>query len=212
MGILAHLQRSIERLHAVETELDVRAYVVDEETRRAIPGARELPEQLFVREDEEGLELALFIDPKIVDVLERDHPEQRLHAGNLESYCIALEGVSHFVLVAWRAQRGWPVSALEMEIQAEVDKFVLAWRLLEKQGRSRRGAAQLLRRQLFESYTLQEDVPDDESSRYHTANRVAKQFCVSLARRFGGDRDRRRIRHQVREFFRRGLAEKLRAA
>jgi hypothetical protein len=212
MGILAHLQRTIEELHAVETDLDVRAYVVDEETRRAIPGARDLPEQLFVREDDEGLELALFIDPRVVEALERDHPEQRLHAGNLNSYCIALEGVSHFVLVAWRALRGWPVSALEMEIQAEVDKFVSAWQLLEAQGRSRHAAAQLLRRQLFESYQLQDDVPPDESSRYHTATRVAKRFCAGLARRFGRDRDHRRIHRQVRDFYRRGLAEKLRAA
>jgi hypothetical protein len=212
MGILAHLQRTIETLHGVETHLDVRAYVVDEETRRAIPGARELPEQLFVREDEEGIELALFIDPRVVESLERDHPERRLHAGNLESYCIALEGVSHFVLVAWRAQRGWPVSALEMEIQAEVDKFVSAWQLLAEQGRSRHSAAQQLRRQLFESYRLQDDVPLEESNRYHTATRVAKRFCSSLARRFSRDRDHRRIRRHVRDFYRRSLADKLRAA
>ncbi len=212
MGILVHLQRTIEALHAVETDLDVRAYIVDEETRRAIPGARELPEQLFVREDEDGLELALFIDPRVVERLERDHPQRRLHAGNLESYCIALEGVSHFVLVAWRAQRGWPVSALEMEIQAEVDKFVLAWQLLAEQGRSRQLAARLLRRRLFHSYALRDDVAPEETGRYHTATRAAERFCSHLARRFGGDRDNRRIERQVREFYRRGLSDKLRAA
>ena len=119
MGILSFLQQSIERLHAVDTKLDVRSYLVDSQTRSVIPGARvDLLEQLFVREDGDELEIALYVDPSVLGDLERDHPRQRLHAGNLESYCVALEGISHFVLVAWRARLGWPVTALELEIQA----------------------------------------------------------------------------------------------
>jgi hypothetical protein len=212
MDILRHLQRILEELHAVRVDLDVRSYVVDEETRRALPGARQLPEQLFVCEAADRVELALFIDPRVLENLERDHPQRCLHAGNLESYCIAIEGVSHFILVAWRAQRQWPITALELEIQAEVDKFVSAWQLLADQGQSRHVAAQLLRRWLFRSYSLQEDVPPEEGCRYHVASQVAERFCSRLARRFGRDSDHRRIQRQVREFYRRGLSDKLRAA
>jgi hypothetical protein len=212
MDILSHLQQVLEDLHAVRVDLDVCSYVVDEETRRELPGARQLPEQLFVREAADGVELALFIDPAVLESLERDHPQCCLHAGNLESYCIAVEGVSHFILVAWRAQRRWPVTALELEIQAEVDKFVSAWLLLADQGRPRHVAAQILRRRLFHSYSLQDDVPPEEGSRYHVASQVAERFCSRLARRFGRDPDHQRIRRDVREFYRRGLSEKLRAA
>jgi hypothetical protein len=212
MRVLGRLQTAIEDLHAVETDLDVRAYVVDDETRRSIPGAREgLPEQLFVREAQDGLELALYIDPAVVARLENDRPHRRLHDGNIESFCIALEGVSHFVLLAWRARIGRPISPLELEIQAEVDKFVLAWLLLARQGQRLDRTAPRLARQLFERFELRDAVPPAEASRYETANRVAKEYCRSLALRFGLDRNDRRIRRDVRRYYRRGLAEKMRS-
>lgn len=214
MDVLGSLQTAIEDLHAVETDLDVGAFVVDEATRSEIPGALDgLPEQLFIREDEEGVELALYIDPLILQRLETDHPHLKLHAGNLEAYCIALEGVSHFVFLTWRAQLGRPVTALELEIQAEVDKFVTAWLLIARQGERRlHEIAPTLSRRLFENYDLRESVPSDEVSRYHLASRSARRYCSDLASRFGRDRNERRIRQDVRAFYRRGLSEKLHAA
>ncbi|MEZ4270575.1 MAG: hypothetical protein R3C68_03810 [Myxococcota bacterium] len=70
-----------------------------------------MPEQVFVREDQDGLELALYIRADIVTGLEHDSPWERLHSGNLEPYCIALEGVSHFVFLAYRAGLDRPVTA-----------------------------------------------------------------------------------------------------
>jgi len=213
MRILGALQNAIEKLHAVDTFLDVRAYIVGDEVRDCIPGARSgLPEQLFVRDDGDAVEVALYLDPDVLHRLERDHPHRRLHGGNLESYCIALEGISHFVFLVWRARLGRPVSALELEIQAEVDKFVTAWLLLSAQGQSLFAAANMLRRRLFESYGLRSGLSAEETRRYHTANRVARAYCGSLVRRFGRDSESSRIKKDVRTFYRRGLAEKFRAA
>lgn len=211
--ILGELQLTIESLHAVETGLDVLDYIVDDEVRREIPGAREgIPEQLFVRECEEGIDVALYVAPAVVEQLERDPPRERLHAGNIEAYCIALEGVSHFVMFAWRAQMSRPVSALELEIQAEVDKFVTAWLLLSDQGAPRHVTASVLARRLFVNYELREEVAPEEVGRYQMATRVAATYCDRLARRYGRDARPDRIRDDVRRFYRRGLAEKLRAA
>jgi hypothetical protein len=215
MAVLSALQRALEGLHDVDTELDVTAYVVDDAQRDALPGARQgLPEQLFVREAEDGIEIALYVDPAVVACLEGDDPHERLHAGNLSSYCVALEGVSHFVLLAYRASLGWPVSALELEIQAEVDKFVHGWLLLTAQGAASDAAARALARRLFDGYVLRDDVPVAEHQRYHVATRAARSFCHRLADRCTADRprDRHRIHHEVRRYYRTGLAEKLRAA
>lgn len=212
-GVLLTLQRFIEDLAGIATQLDVSRYVVDPDLRGQLPGAREgLPEQLFVREHEGELELALYVDPQVVDQLAFDDPHRRLHEGNLASYCIALEGVSHFVFVAYRALLGRPVTPLEMEIQAEVDKFVGAWLLLAEQGHDRDAAARQLMRRMFVDYELHDDVPDDHSDRYHTASRAAGRFCEALAGRYGRDRDAARITREVRTYYRKGLAEKLRAA
>ena len=211
--LLARLQGTVQALHDVELDLDVHAYLVDDATRREIPGAREhLPEQLFVREEEGNVEIALYISPNVMARLEQDNPHTRLHAGNLEHYCIALEGVSHFVFLTWRASMGWPVSALEMEIQAEVDKFIAVWLLLADQGAPRPQTAGGLAKQLFDSYVLRDELSPEEAERYHTATRVAKQFCAQLARRYAKDETPQRILKDAHSFYRKGLAHKLRAA
>ncbi|MBI3179365.1 MAG: hypothetical protein HYZ27_06860 [Deltaproteobacteria bacterium] len=213
MAILPELQAAIEALHDVRTDVDVCTFLVDDQTRAAIPGGRAgLPEQLFVQEDQDGVALGLYIDPGVLSRLERDHPERRLHDGNLESYCIALEGISHFVFLIWRASIGRPVTRLELEIQAEADKSVSAWLLLDRQGQPRHQTAEPLLDRLFEAYELREEVAHDEVDRYHTATRVALRYCRGLTRRFARDSDTSRVEQSAREFFRQGLAEKLRAA
>jgi len=213
MTMLRRMQRVIERLHGAPSGLDVRAYVVDDAVRAEIPGARiDIPEQLFVRESDEGLELALYIEPRLVSQLERDNPFARLHPGNLEPYAVALEGVSHFVLVAWRAARGRPVSLLELEIQAEIDKFVVSWLLLARQGQPLLATATPLIDRLFANYALHDALDDEESDRYDTANRVARRYCTHLARCYKRHRDFSRVRRSLRGFYRKGLADKLRAA
>ena len=125
MAVLPGIQLLLEELNAVSTDLDVCEYIVPPEIKDSIPGALDsVPEQLFIAEIGDEMELALYIDPRILTALQYDRPEARLHNGNLENFCIALEGVSHFVKVVWSAQCGREVSALELEIQAEVDKFV----------------------------------------------------------------------------------------
>jgi len=214
--VLCELQREVEELHGSEGTPDVRAFVVDDSTRRLLPGARaDIPEQLFVRQDPgdpQELELALYIAPRIVASLAHDDPHERLHAGNLDDYWIALEGVSHFVMVATRAVGQRKVTALELEIQAEVDKFAAAWHLLRAQGMSPERAAQQLMRRLFGPYALHEPMPREEADRYHVATRVARRFCAELARCYGHDAQPTRVEHAVRRFVRLELAEKLRAA
>lgn len=213
-SILGTLQHTIQQLHDVQLDLDVDAYIVDDDVRREIPGAKEgIPEQLFVRDNGmDDVEIALYIAPAIMDRLHKDNPHTRLHGGNLEDFCIALEGVSHFVFLAWRASVNWPVSALEMEIQAEVDKFVASWLLLHAQGQERKSTARPLMHQLFQSFELRGELSEEEQERYHTANRVARRYVRSLVQRYGGDSTEQRILRDTRDFYRQSLPDKLRAA
>ena len=213
MRVLSRLQRGIEGLHDVQTNLDVCAYIVDDATRAEIPGAREgLPEQLFVQQEEDEMALALYVAPKIIENLEADDPHRRLHGGNLEPFCIALEGVSHFVLVTHRAGHGRTVKPLELELQAEVDKFVRAWLILAEQGASLDTTGNRLIRRLFVRYEMRSDLPTEETDRYHVASRAAERFCRGLVRRHARRGTAAGITREVRGFYRRPLAEKMRAA
>ena len=75
---------------------------------------------------------ALFVDAAALANLERHDPAARLDDRNFSDFCLAVEGVSHFVYVALAAARQRPVSQLELELQAEVDKFVCCCLLLTR--------------------------------------------------------------------------------
>lgn len=211
--ILNYLQASFEELYALDSCPDVRDFLVGEEIRDEIPGhVKGLPEQFFVSQNDEGMELALFIEPDIIESLKRDDPRQSLHVGNLENFWIAAEGVSHFIFLIWRAQRGRPVSHLELELQAEVDKFVRGWTLLVEQGASMDESAAALNRVLFRRYALRDDLPDEQSDTYHRASKAAERFCLQLRRDFSRAHNLDAMMRRVRDFYRLGLSEKMRAA
>lgn len=218
MHLLVTLQRLVEHLHGVNTCLDVRDFLIDDDVRKEMVGGAssgDALEQLLIREnpqDPDDIDVGLYLNPRILAHLQQQSPMVQLHAQNLESTLIVVEGISHFVLLATRAEKERPVSALEMEIQAEVDKFVVAWLLLKSQGVCPSDAGRALVRCLFEQYAIQECIDEDTAVRYHVASRVARQYCKRLLRRYSRDRKQHGLAKDVRDFCQTGLAEKLRAA
>src|SRR5437762_13493477 len=77
--------------------------------------------------------MSLHRAPALPEPLAPEDPLRRLHAGNLADCWTALEGVSHFLYLAWNAGHDRPVSLLELEMQAEVDKYVVSYWLLRRQ-------------------------------------------------------------------------------
>src|SRR6516164_7769408 len=124
MNVPKRVQKGLEQLYRVETHVDIGDYLIDGATREAIGVHRAPREQLLVAETDGELELALFLDQGVLANLEANDPHEHLDERNLEDFLLTVEGVSHFVYVVWRARRGRPVSALELELQAEVDKYV----------------------------------------------------------------------------------------
>src|SRR5271169_5230645 len=219
--VLSGLQSILERLYDVELPYDVYDFLVTD--RRAVPGCgQELDgsaseEELLLAEtlDAAGSPcagVALYLDPGLLRRLEAADPHQALTEENLADYCTALEGVSHFVYSTWRLDRDLPVSLLELETQAEVDKYaVTVFLLADQQG----GAypAQVHSR-LFDRVRFDARLDADQYRRYRTAHRCAAHYCRRLEHRFVS-RGQARIEALVRElrrFYRLGNAAKLRHA
>ena len=199
-SILTRLQRGLEALYRVETNLHVDAFVIDDEQRRRAGVARAPREQLLVREDEGELGLGLFVDGAGLANLERNDPGARLDDANFADFCLALEGVSHFVYLALCAAGHRRVSALELELQAEVDKFVCCV-LLE-------GGAPDLRRRLYGDVRILDDLDADERDRYRTANAEAARYAEGLERRFVREDRVDDMLGELRRFYRMGLDDK----
>jgi hypothetical protein len=208
--VLGRVQRGLEQLYRIDTSLEVDDFVIDDDDRLAAAPSRAPREQLLVRQDDDGLAMGLYVDRRALAVLDQDDPSAGLHDGNLGEFLLVVEGVSHFVYLAWRAQRSQPVRALELELQAEVDKYVTC--LLAGADASDGPAAARsaeLRRRLFEEFSYEDDLDDDERDRYRVANDQAARYAASLERRYVARRRVADMLDELRRFWRLPLDGKL---
>jgi hypothetical protein len=200
-SLLARLQLGLEALYRVETKLAIDAFLIDDDQRDRIRPARAPREQLLLREDDGELGMALFVDAAALANLEQNDPAARLDDENFTDFCLAVEGVSHFIYMALRAAQSRPVSQLELELQAEVDKFACCFLVA--------GTAASLRRRLYGDVAYADDLDADERERYRTANREAGRYATALERHFGARERTAALFTELRRFYRMDLPEKL---
>jgi hypothetical protein len=211
--VLRGLQSLIGRLYDVELRYDVYDFLVTD--RRAVAGyVSDAEEELLLAENidasgNRGAGVALYLDPQLLSRLEQADPQRELSEVNLQDYCTALEGVSHFVYSTWRLEYDLPVSLLELETQAEVDKYAVTVFLL---GAQQGGAypAQVHPR-LFDRVSFDSGLAPAQVQRYQTAHRCAARYCRRLERTFvtrGATRIEALVR-ELRRFYRLGASAKL---
>jgi hypothetical protein len=177
---LRRIQGRIERYYALESAPDV--------ARFASAGTANEREVLLVRDDGEAVEMALRV------------PGAAPEAGANDVWLQLLEGVSHFVYLAERARTGLPATQLELELQAEVDKFVFL--ALDADGEHPDVVS--LHRLIFEQATFLDPPGTEAGERYRLANQLAARLAARVSGRARGD-----ARALLRRFYRAGQAEKI---
>ena len=180
---LLPLQQRLQTIYEIDAGYDVEDFVFsDTELARAMehPNAHEVPEKLLVREHQDGMDISLFLHPELLHKLKRDDPNDSLHHGNLADFCTVTEGVSHFVCLTWNAQHARSVSLFELELQAEVDKYVMSAALLADQlgGCLPHNLPHIL----FNRPAFHHQLNHSEQQRYRLANAYARHYCHNLHR------------------------------
>lgn len=203
--MLQELQRGLEKLYRIQTDTCVSDFLIDAETRERLGVARSPREQLLISEDPDGLSVGLFVDDAALSNLAVHDPVRRLDERNLGDFLLAVEGVSHFVYLTWRATNDARVSALELELQAEVDKYVTC--LLCGDRGVRRSAD--LRRRLFDDICFEDDLDHEERDRYRVANANVYRYSESLERRYVRTARIAAMLDELRRFYRLPLGGKL---
>ncbi len=207
--MLSALQRQLSDIYQAGTGHDVRDYLVTDPTIARCIGQDAMladsSETLLMAEDEEGLALSLFLDSELIDRLETADPLKRLRAHQLEDLWLVLEGISHFNCVVWRAARDRNVSLLELELQAEIDKFVATALLAIAQGRQ--NLMKRLHGWLFDEVRFRDDLDDEQVERYRAANNYAARFCHSLRERLLHDDNG--VLPELRHFYRLPMTDKV---
>jgi hypothetical protein len=182
---LSRIQRRLERIYGLERAPNVTRFV-----REGDLGSREV---VLLRESDDELEIAVVLPPESKLISE---------GGALNDVWLQVaEGVSHFIYLAERARVQLPVTQLELELQAEVDKFVLSLEF------STESARWLLDR-MFDSPRFLDEEGTEAGERYRMAHQLAAHFMARVI----SESDRVRAQERLRSFYRAGQTEKIRLA
>ena len=209
--MLRDFQSMLSRLYGIEQSLDVYDFLLtdvrllaalesDSETRSA-------PEKVLIRESPDEMGITLYLDAGLLERLTSQDPRRRLNRANLADFWTVLEGVSHFNYIVWNAAADKSITLLEVEMQAEVDKYVGARLLLEQQPNST--LLDGLYARLFDNPDYADNLNERELSRYRDASHYAGRFCHSLEKRFPSTALAPVMLDELRAFFRLSQPEKV---
>ena len=111
--------------------------------------------------------------------------------------------------VADRARRALPATQLELELQAEIDKYMLL--VLSKESFDV-ALAQLLHAQLYEHVRFAHPEGTELGDRYRLANHLAARFVRKMEIRYAKKGRRGELRDAMARFYGMGQADKIRYA
>ena len=209
--MLMRIQGLLAELYDLSPAHDVQRFVCGPDLLRATvgEGAEDRGEVLLVFEDEEGLHVALYLDPEVLESLESGDADFRAR-------CLATEGVSHFLYLTFRADNDEQVTQLELELQAEVDKYAAAMRSAESLAGFGVGAirerSRTVRDRLFRDARFIDAADTTEGERYRVAHRAAARYAATLEERFVEKGRLDALWTELRRFYRLGAREKLEIA
>ncbi len=203
-GLPVAVQRRLEGIYALEAGLPVSDFLVLESASGGLPGAGS---RTLLAQEGDDLALAVVLEDTVAEDLALGDPRVRVDAANLHALCVLTEEVSHFLYLLFCARSGRTVTELELELQAEVDKYLTVACLssLQNEGAVSKG----LRGLLFRSYRLREGLSAERAERYHTASRLADRYCGWLERRLLQPARLPDLCREARRFYRLGQREKL---
>jgi len=198
MNLEPALQLVLERLYRLEPRPPVEDFRVHAEHVSGVIDPKVERESLLVENDGDETFIALFIAE---DVRHRATQFVAGHTHELDSFCVAVEGVSHFVYFTFCGAEERPVSQAELELQAEIDKYLLL-RLLTGLSGPELVAA------LFDGVRFAKHLCPETRDRYAFANRGGRRYARWLERKIGAGRTVEAL-EDARHLYRKPLAAKV---
>ncbi len=207
--MLHQIQHELESLYQIPISKPVEEFLLPEIESSSVaenPWILHSDEALLVEQSDEHLDIGLWLNPELLAWSEKNDWDDLQHENDLQlvnKLGPLIEGVSHFMYLLWRAEKNMNVTQLELELQAEVDKFILLDKLFEKM------PSQTVMKALFEGVSWNPALNDMEKERYETAVKFASQYCEYLRVNHLKE-DPTVILPEIRSFYRMSQSEKIR--
>lgn len=208
--IIRQIQQSLERIYRIHLHSDIENYLIDTKTLGLLAGHFRIsrqPCQVLLLEGDQRPEIAVHVDEGILERLEAANPMESLSTGTMADFCSLVEEVSHFVYLVWNIHNERSIRRLEIELQGEIDKYVLCALLLF--GQDQLQTIRDLIHRLFRRFRLDSRLEHAERERYLRANGLALRYCSFLEKRFLRDLSPSGLFREIRLFYRLPQEEKL---
>jgi len=209
--LLHDLQKLLGGVYGIDLTVDIYDFLVtDPALLQGLTPAnttRTTTEKLLIQQQDDELGLSLYLDSELLDRLKNFDPRHWLGDMNLADFCTVLEGISHFNYVAWNAAADKSVTLMELELQAEVDKYIGARVLVHQQPQN--DLLESLFARLFDRHRFHVELAPEELARYKNASNFAGRYCRSLEKRFPQEELGTDMVQDLRAFYRLPQPDKL---
>jgi hypothetical protein len=159
-------------------------------------------EQVLLKQDGDDYCLSLYLDEQVYNRFRQPSVPAAMCHQLASDFCLAVEGVSHFLYLCRNVEFEREVTQLELELQAEVDKYLM---LLEYATDD----LDQVHPWLFENWRLEEGLDEEEQRRYEKANSYASKYCRGLDERYMRIGRKREMLRELRRFYRQTQIQKL---
>lgn len=204
--LVEKLQNSLQNQYDLAIPYQVEQFVSHDAgfaRNMARKDAAPVEETVFICQSEDSLEFTVYLDHDVLsNASEHTHTDGngRVHAyeqHSLDSICTVVEGVSHAVCLLWHAHHDRQLRALDLELQAEVDKFMVLMACSpDDDSRSR------LHSQLFTNARFMAPGDSELYHRYKAASDFAATYCQWLNDAFPGPADQQGLSQELARFYR----------
>jgi hypothetical protein len=180
---VAWAQARLAAIYDLDLELRAEQFLIPPERALELLPPRSPRSGVLVMEEDGGASLGLYID-----------------AADAGDHSTIVEETSHLVCLAWHAAEGRRVSRLILELQGEIDRWVVA----RLEGQDAFGH--------FTRFAWADWMGARDRRRYEAAHHKAHRYCRTLQARYPGRPETPGLLHELRRFYRAPSEHKLRLA
>ena len=217
-NVVIKIDRAIKQLYNLESPHRAENFLIEPNS----PKARSIPikpisdQQAAViikysAKDASNVDLGIYFGDKIkadLSRMEAIEPAQWPHQ-ELNALSVAAEEISHFHYLVDRFQAEQRVTQLELELQGEIDKFLLIFYLVQQTMGESREIFEKIFEQVFHHFTWAGNLSAEQKQRYEQANAQARQFVKNFGDTMWGRRSQDQCLEYLRYFYRLTQSEKL---
>ena len=143
--LIKELQRKIEKTYALDTGItNIEQYIIGDKGYKELYAKEKIRTvvkshsgaKVLIRDAGDTLKVSIYYPDKLIRELESNDPRLGLHDGNVDLCASFVEELDHFLFIAQNYKQNRPFSLLELELQANVTKYLVLKYFIALQNKS----------------------------------------------------------------------------